>query len=116
LKKSKRRKKALMGRPIWEEAACGASFRAAEGGGEERSGVGAAAGQGCGGLLIYRKSYMPLMGGVDQGAPRTPVRHLVLWAGPVRQLCFFFFPSLFFFFFIFVSSLIYFCFLFFVQI
>jgi hypothetical protein len=25
-----------MGQPVWEEAACGASFRAAEGGGEER--------------------------------------------------------------------------------
>jgi hypothetical protein len=25
-----------MGRPVWEEPACGASFRAAEGGGEER--------------------------------------------------------------------------------
>jgi hypothetical protein len=39
-----------------------------------------------------------------------------LCAGPVWRLCFFFFPSLFFFFFIFVSSLFYFSFLFFVQI
>jgi hypothetical protein len=32
----KKKGKVLMGRPVWELPACGACFRAAEGGGEER--------------------------------------------------------------------------------
>jgi hypothetical protein len=36
LEKKKKKEKARMGRPIWKEAACGARYRAAEGGGEER--------------------------------------------------------------------------------
>jgi hypothetical protein len=51
------------------------------------------------------KSYMPPSRGADRGAPRTPVRYFGLWAGPVWRMCFSFFPSLFFFFFLFVSSL-----------
>jgi hypothetical protein len=34
---------------------------------------------------------MPPAGGADRGAPRTPVKDFVPWAGPVRRLCFFFF-------------------------
>jgi hypothetical protein len=34
--KKKKKEKVLMGRPVWKLPACGARFRAAEGGGEER--------------------------------------------------------------------------------
>jgi hypothetical protein len=34
-RRKRKKKKMLMDRPVWEEPACGARFRAVEGGGEE---------------------------------------------------------------------------------
>jgi hypothetical protein len=45
--------------------------------------------------LAYRKYYTPPACSADPGAPRTLFEFFLLWAGPVRWLCFFFFLSLF---------------------
>jgi hypothetical protein len=41
-------------------------------------------------VATVRISYMLPAGGADRGAPRTPVKDFLPWAGPVRRLCFFF--------------------------